>query len=77
MVIENISGILTIIIGIIGISLNILNIIIATRKPCKGSFHIYLITLSVVDGLFLLTILPVRFFRCGSGCLEPPSLSVS
>lgn len=73
---EDIASVLAIVISIVGITFNILNIVIATRKTAKGSLHIYLITLSIVDGLFLITIAPMRAFRCGSGC-PPPTVSVS
>lgn len=75
--IEKISSMVTIGICMMGITFNVLNIVVATRKPFKGSLHIYLIALSVVDGLLLLTVLPSATFRCGSACYIVPPISVS
>lgn len=69
--IENISSIITIVIASIGITFNILNIIISSRKPSKASLHIYLVALSIVDLLYLVCVLPSRAFRCGSACPSP------
>lgn len=74
--IEDIQSIITIVICSIGLVFNILNIIITSRTPVKGSLSIYLISLSVIDALFLLIVLPTRAFRCGDKCADKP-LSVS
>lgn len=73
---EDIASILAAVISSLGIIFNILNIIIASQKSFKGSLHVYLITLSAVDALFLLIVSPLRSFRCG-GCCPPPTTTVS
>ena len=74
--IEDIQSIVTIVVCSVGLVFNILNIIITARTPVKGSLSIYLISLSVIDALFLLTVLPTRAFRCGEECVDRP-LAVS
>lgn len=68
--VENVSTIITTVICSIGIVLNTLNIVITVAHPFKGSLYVYLIALSVVDGLYCLVVVPTRIFRCGHECVH-------
>jgi len=74
--VEFIGSIITPIICGVGIFFNILNVVVTFHRPFKGSLYTYLIALSIIDGIFLLAVLPKPAFRCGITCLDPP-LSVS